>query len=103
MIPYPKWQYTSDKSMKAANGIERPGFVGRIIFSQDETDKLGGLWYDTPTELEEAEKFKSLENEKTSLQAEIDDVETIRAELDKKGIEYDKRWGVARLKGLIDG
>lgn len=28
-------------------------------------------------------------------------VETLRAELDAAGIEYDKRWGVAKLKAAL--
>lgn len=33
--------------------------------------------------------------------SEDDDIDAIRAKLDEAGIEYDKRWGIKRLKELL--
>ncbi len=36
-------------------------------------------------------------------QAEVDEVELLRAELDGREIAYDKRWGVAKLRAALNG
>ena len=35
--------------------------------------------------------------------AKADDKDSLRAELDARGIEYDKRWGVERLRAALEG
>jgi len=72
----------------------RPGLHGRIINSQEELDALGGIWYDTPTQVYDAQnKGAPTEDDET--------IDSLRRKLDKAGISYDKRIGVNKLKELL--
>lgn len=46
--------------------------------------------------------FQVVEQEKTK-EPDIDERETLQAELDALGIEYDGRWGVDKLKEVLEG
>lgn len=45
---YPCWRYKKSDI----------GIIAKIIFNIEEEERLGGTWYDTPTELEKAQTPK---------------------------------------------
>lgn len=44
-MEYPCWRYKKSDI----------GIIAKIIFNVEEEERLGGTWYDTPTELEAAQ------------------------------------------------
>lgn len=56
---YPCWRY------RELDG----GMEGKVIFSADEETRLGGVWFSTPTELEQSKVEKMLKN--TALDSDI--------------------------------
>jgi hypothetical protein len=76
-------------NMKTAG--DQPGFA--VANDEAEHAALSELGY--LPKLEVAEESVDTEGEGVMSKAEV------MAELDKAGIEYDKRWGLERLKSLL--
>lgn len=101
-MSFPKWQYTRHKVTPRYGDLVRPGFIGRIINSQEEIDALGGEWFDTPTEMMKV-TAETISNVKSFEEVKEETMESLRESLDAKGIAYDKRWGIAKLKEALNG
>lgn len=84
-----KWRYTKHPIVRQYGDFKGHDFTGRIITPEQEKS-LGGMWCDTPTEL------------LTDKEPE-DEREFLVKKAEEKGIEVDKRWGVKKLKEVLDG
>lgn len=100
---YPRWKYTAHKIESRYGDLVRPDFIGRVIASDAELETLGGVWYDTPAELQQAKKEPVLQASDAPIDANpLDERDIVIAKLDAAGIQYDKRWGLAKLKALLE-
>lgn len=61
---YPCWRYKKSDI----------GIISKIIFSIEEETRLGGTWYDTPTELEAAQPIVENTPENTGLDTKNTDI-----------------------------
>lgn len=75
---FPKWKY-------------HPQHEPVVVDDADAEKALGDGWGDSPV-------FVAV-----AADAPAETVESLRAELDSKGIAYDNRWGIKRLKDALHG
>lgn len=81
MQPYPKWRYTIGES--------------KIVMTQQESDSLGFGWYNTPTELENAQRAQSEDPPKA------DDREQLIEKAEASGVKIDKRWTTDKIREVL--
>jgi len=71
---------------------------GKLVSREEAEDLLADGWKDEPYEHPNNPNAK-----KSEKVVETDEVKALRDELDEMGIDYDKRWGAAKLKkALLD-
>lgn len=89
MDKYPKWIYSREGA--------------RIVQDESECPETG--WYDSPAFIPADEPAAEPAPEATPEAPEAHEsaqtVEAVRAQLDALGIDYDRRWGLARLIALL--
>jgi len=82
---YPKWIYSREGA--------------RII--QDASEYPASGWYESPAFIPDAETAQEGAQEPAGDANDAPTVDGVRSQLEALGIDYDKRWGLARLTALL--
>ena len=80
-VEFPKWKHHATE----------PSVV---VHSEEEEDALGDGWVNFKSELEQPQEPAEASEE--------DELNALRQIAEEKGVEYDKRWGVKRLKSAVE-